>query len=75
MEAIAPRRRARPHPLVEHPTDWGRLRVARNLSIRELEARSGVPRITLSFLERGRLVPTAEEAARIVGVLRPLDPS
>lgn len=51
---------------------WGRLRVNADVSIRDLEAATGVHRTTLSMLERGRLVPTPEEAEAIMSALKRL---
>ena len=45
------------------------LRLAAGMSIRELERRTGINRGRLSIIERG-VVPTDEEAARILAALR-----
>ena len=39
------------------------------MSMRELERRSGVHRSILSMAEHGRLVPTAEEFAKVMAVI------
>lgn len=49
-------------------SEWGRRRLEAGLSIRDLEARTGIHRTTLSLLERGRLVPTPEESTKILAV-------
>ena len=49
-----------------HP--FRQLRKATGITIRELEARTGINRGRLSIIERG-VMPTPEEAARIVAAL------
>lgn len=46
-------------------SEWSRQRVAADVSIRQLEAATGIHRTTLSMLERGRYLPTPEEARKI----------
>lgn len=48
---------------------WAEARRAAGLSLRELEQRSGVNRGLLSLLERGRLIPTPDQAAVILRAL------
>lgn len=48
---------------------WGRLRVERGVSMRELEERSGVHRSVLSFAESGRINPTGDEFMRVMAAL------
>lgn len=48
---------------------WGPRRVDLHISIRELSIRSGVNRGDLSKIERGRMVPTGEEYAKVMAVL------
>lgn len=48
---------------------WGQLRVRRGVSMRELAERSGVPKSVLSFVESGRVNPTAEEFNRVMAAL------
>lgn len=52
------------------PTTWTGLRAERGLSLRQLEARTGINRGTLSLIEAGRLIPTPDQAAAILEVLR-----
>lgn len=49
-------------------SEWGQRRLQAGLSIRDVEAVTGIHRTTLSMLERGRLVPTPEESAKILAV-------
>lgn len=51
------------------PSPLGNLRRAAGISIRELEARTGINRGRLSIIERG-VPPTQEEAAAILAALR-----
>jgi len=53
------------------PTSWSQLRIARNLSITELAAASGVPRSVVGLIDKGRLVPTPTESAALLRVLSP----
>jgi len=53
-------------------SQWSRLRVDADVSIRDLEEATGVHRTTLSLLEAGRLVPTPEEADAILSALKRL---
>lgn len=57
-------------PLRKHPYPWSEARVAAGVSLRELEVATGINRATLSLLDRGRLVPTPEEARRILVALK-----
>ena len=52
------------------PTDWGRRRVEADLSIRDLADLTGINTGLLSMLERGRWLPTPDEAERITAALR-----
>lgn len=51
------------------PTDWGRLRVEADLSLRDLERLTGINRGYLSMLERGRYLPSPDETRRILNAL------
>jgi len=52
-------------------TEWSRLRLARDLSVSELAARSGVPRSIVGLIDQGRLTPSPQQAKAILGVLEP----
>lgn len=55
--------------LRQRDTEWSRLRVSADVSIRELEAATGIHRTTLSMLERGRYLPTPDDAGKIMAAL------
>lgn len=57
-------------PLRTNGFAWGSERVRLGISMRELSRRTGINRGTLSYLESGRMVPTADEWQRVVAVLR-----
>lgn len=48
---------------------WGRRRVAAGLSIRDLEARTGIFRGFLSRMENGVMIPSAEEYDKVEAIL------
>jgi len=50
-------------------TPLRQIRLAAGLSLREVEARTGINRGRLSIIERG-VSPTAEEASRILAALQ-----
>jgi transcriptional regulator with XRE-family HTH domain len=50
-------------------TEWSKLRVARDLSVSELAAASGVPRSIVGLIDQGRLNPSPQQAAAILLVL------
>lgn len=52
------------------PTEWGKRRVEADLSIRDLEELTGINSGLLSMLERGRWLPTPDEAERISKAFR-----
>jgi hypothetical protein len=56
------------------PTDWGRQRVAVNLSLRDMERLTGINRGYLSMLERGRYLPSPDEMRRIIAALEQARP-
>jgi transcriptional regulator with XRE-family HTH domain len=58
----------------EYATGMRQLRRAAGISIRELEARTGLNRGRLSIIERG-VPPTSEEAAKILAALQERKPS
>ncbi len=66
--------RINPPPLQERASDWNRLRLRAGLSIRILSDRSGVNRYHVSLIDQGRLVPSPDESAAILAVLRPEHP-
>ena len=49
---------------------WGPQRVRLGISLAELSKRVGINKGTLSYLESGRMVPTAAEYERVLAVLR-----
>lgn len=55
------------------PTDWGRRRVEAGLSLRDLEAATGINRFYLSMLEKGRWLPTPDEVERIMAATAPTE--
>jgi transcriptional regulator with XRE-family HTH domain len=50
-------------------TEWGQLRVAADLSLRDLERATRINSGLLSMLERGRWLPSPDEANRILTAL------
>lgn len=50
-------------------TEWSRLRVARNLSITELAAKTGLARSIVGLIDQGRLIPGPKESAALLRVL------
>ncbi len=50
-------------------TEWSRLRIAANLSVSELAARSGVARSLVGLIDQGRLPPSPQQAKAILDVL------
>ena len=54
------------HRLVLRDSDWSERRVAADMSLRDLEAATGIHRTILSMLERGRYLPTPDEVERII---------
>lgn len=50
------------------------MRVRLGVSIRKLSDLTGIPRGYLSMAERGRLVPTGDEYAKVMAVLSSIDP-
>lgn len=66
----ATRTTARRLPLVVGTSKWAQLRGRADLSVRELEAESGISRGVISLIEgERRLQPTPAEAAAILGAL------
>ena len=63
-------RRVNPQPYKTGGYAWGSERVALGLSLRQLEALSGVNRATLSLVEAGRLVPTGTDYRAVMDALR-----
>jgi predicted transcriptional regulator len=58
-----PRPHGRRQPLREGSTIYAQRRVALGLSLRDVEHRTGINRGFLSRVERGRMIPTADESA------------
>lgn len=52
------------------PTEWGALRVAADLSIRDLATLTGINSGLLSMLERGRWLPDPGQAEAITRAIR-----
>jgi len=52
---------------------WGPERVRLGVSLRQLQALSGVDRAILSLAENGRLVPTGAEYQAVMSALRGLE--
>lgn len=48
---------------------WGHRRVAAGISIRQLAKEAGINKGTLSYVERGRMIPTAEEYEKVNAAL------
>ena len=48
---------------------WGAMRVRLGVSLRRLSGLTGIPRGYLSMAERGRLVPTGDEYAKVMDAL------
>jgi len=63
-------RRNTPPPLRTKGFAWGPQRVALGISLNELSARVGINKGTLSYIESGRMVPTAAEYQRVMATLR-----
>lgn len=60
------RPRGRRQPLREASTVYAQRRVALGMSLREVERRTGLNRGFLSMVERGRMIPTADESATLL---------
>lgn len=67
MEDVTSTRRGQ--PLRASDTEWSKLRVARNLSITELAARSGIARSVVGLIDQGRMIPGPKESAALLRVL------
>lgn len=50
-------------------TEWSNLRIARNLSVKELSDLCGVPRSVVGLIDQGRMVPSPSQASAILAVL------
>ena len=59
-----------PPPLRTRGFAWGPERVRLGISLNELSRRVGINKGTLSYIEGGRMVPTAAEYQRVMAVLR-----
>jgi len=57
------------NPLTTGGHAWGTERVRLGVSLRRLEAMTGIPRGYLSMAERGRLVPTSDEYRKVLAAL------
>lgn len=66
-------RRLTHQPLRTRGFAWGPQRVALGISMKELARRVGINHGTLSHIEGGRMVPTGEEWARVMAVLRDVE--
>lgn len=53
---------------VEDGLEWSNLRARLGWSIREMEAKTGINRGTLSMIENGRIAPKLAQARRILAV-------
>ncbi|RLB44783.1 MAG: hypothetical protein DRH30_00575 [Deltaproteobacteria bacterium] len=56
----------RRQPLRGGDTFYGRKRRALGLSLRQVEARTGIIRGAISQIERGRLIPTDQESSTLL---------
>jgi len=63
------RRNTQP-PLRSRGFAWGPQRVRLGISLSELSQRVGINKGTLSYIEGGRMVPTADEYERVMSTLR-----
>jgi transcriptional regulator with XRE-family HTH domain len=59
-----------PPPLRTKGFAWGPERVRLGISLNELSRRVGINKGTLSYIEGGRMVPTAAEYQRVMAALR-----
>ena len=57
-------------PLTTRGSAWGVERIELGLSMRQLAALSGINKGALSLIEAGRLIPSADEWAAVMRVLR-----
>ncbi len=59
---------------MERKTEMRRLRRARDLTLADVQAGAGVPANYVSFIERGRFVPDAEQSAKLAAFFgKPID--